>query len=251
MKKPTLKDFNLSEDDITEYHKQCERHQKAVRAAFEEIKQKKKTALIALAAISAIIGIILAISLPEYWLIWLIAPFCFTCIPMLILFQTMDSGSLSKSKSEELDLLIDYKLKMKYDAYKEKVYEYEQYIEKCKRDFWINLNGYQFEREVAELYRKIGYQAEVTPKSGDGGVDIILKSADERIAVQCKHHKNKVGPNDIRALQGVVHNGNYTSGIFVSLNGFTPTVPNEVRLGKERIMLITLDDLLIIQEETA
>lgn len=248
MEKPVLDDFDLTEADLLEYNRQCEQHRKAVNAAFEEAKNKKKTALIALAVVSAIVGVILAISISEFWWICIIAPFCFTSIPMLILFQTMDSSSLSKWKSDELNLIIDYKLKLKCEAYKEKTYEYERYVEKCKRDFWICLNGYEFEKEVANLFRQMGYKAQVTPKSADGGVDIILTNGNERIAVQCKHHKNKVGPNDVRALQGVVHNGNYTSGIFVSLNGFTPTVPSEVCAGKEKIALVSLDELLIMQE---
>ena len=189
--------------------------------------------MIALAIISAITSIIATIANPEYWWICLTAPFCFTCIPMLILFQTLDSGSLSKSKTDELNNIVNYELKSKVESYKAKIYEYDRYLEKCKRDFWIYLNGYEFEKEVANLYRQMGYSAQVTRKSADGGVDIILTKDNKYIAVQCKHHKNKVGPNDVRALQGVVHNGNYTSGIFVSLNGFTPTVSTEVRAGKK------------------
>ena len=135
------------------------------------------------------------------------------------------------------------------NQYKDSCRKYDEYLKKCKQEFWINLNGYQFENEV-NLYRQMGYNAQVTRKSADGGVDIILTKGRECIAVQCKHHKNKVGPNDVRALQGVVHNGNYTSGVFVSLNGFTPTVSSEVQLGKERIVLVSLDDLIEMQEST-
>ncbi len=58
MEKPTLKDFNLTRDDLLEYDKQCERYRQATHEAFEELKNKKKVALIALAIISAITSII-------------------------------------------------------------------------------------------------------------------------------------------------------------------------------------------------
>ena len=40
--------------------------------------------------------------------------------------------------------------------------------------FWLGLSGLQFEQEVADVFRRNGFRAEVTPASGDGGVDIIM-----------------------------------------------------------------------------
>jgi HJR/Mrr/RecB family endonuclease len=249
MKKPELKDYDLTDADLTKYDEQRKEYQKAVANAFKEAENTKKIIMKCLVIASIAIGIIFAILYAECWFIALIAPFSFTIIPLIILFQTLDSTGISKSKSAELNLLIDKNLKQKCETYKSKLSEYEQYIEKCSKEFWVFLNGYEFEKEVAKLFMQMGYKAQLTPKTGDGGVDIILTTKNERIAVQCKHHKNKVGPHDVRALQGVVHNRNYTSGIFVSLNGFTPTVPKEVRAGKEEILLLSLDELILLQEK--
>ena len=100
------------------------------------------------------------------------------------------------------------------------------------------------EREIAKLYRNQGYDAKVTSATADGGVDIILNKDGERIAVQCKHHAKPIGPNDVRALQGVVASQNYSKGIFVSLNGYTSTVYYEVRNGNVKIDLLDLKDIL-------
>ena len=44
-----------------------------------------------------------------------------------------------------------------------------------QRAWWWTLDGWQFEHEVARVFRLNGYKASVTKGSGDGGVDIILK----------------------------------------------------------------------------
>lgn len=69
-------------------------------------------------------------------------------------------------------------------------------------EYWWNLDGWQFEEEVAKVFMRRGYQADVTKGSGDGGVDIILKKNGRISIVQCKHHKHPVPPEPIRALYG-------------------------------------------------
>ena len=44
-----------------------------------------------------------------------------------------------------------------------------------QQEWWWTLDGWQFEQEVAKVFRMYGYKATVTKGSGDGGVDIILK----------------------------------------------------------------------------
>ena len=143
---------------------------------------------------------------------------------------------------------MDRSLEENLRSYDLAISDFNDYQMKLSIDFWVNLSGYQFETEVANLYSKLGYSSTVTRATGDGGVDIVLRKGMERIAVQCKHHKNKVGPNDVRALQGVVYNGNYSYGIFVSLNGFTPTVTQEIANGKVKIELVELNDLIVMEK---
>lgn len=250
MKKPQLSDFELTQDDLVEYDRQCEQHRQATYLAIEEVKKIKKRIMIALVVISAILGIILAViySKSGLWFVCFISPFAFSSIPLLVLFQTMDSRKLSANKSAELDLIIDTKLQQKCQAYKEKVYEYERYVEKSKRDFWINLSGYEFEREVAKLFERQGCKAYVTKKSGDGGVDIVLEKNNRKVAVQCKHHVAPVGPNYIRELIGVTASQGYSACIFVSLNGYTKAAENEAKQSRVTIELLSLNDLIKLNE---
>nr|WP_040118793.1 restriction endonuclease [Bacillus pseudomycoides] len=68
-----------------------------------------------------------------------------------------------------------------------------QYIDK--------MDGYQFEVYLKALFRELGYHPEVTKRSCDYGVDVVLKGKN-RIVIQAKRYgvKNRVG---IRAVQEV------------------------------------------------
>lgn len=90
--------------------------------------------------------------------------------------------------------------------------------------FWKSLSGRQFENELANLYIKIGYKAEVTTASDDKGVDIWLTKNGQRIPVQCKAHQKSVGPSVVRELYGSMNHFNSDKAILASLSGFTKGV---------------------------
>ena len=60
------------------------------------------------------------------------------------------------------------------------------------------LNGFEFERHVAELYRRLGYRVELTRGGGDQGVDVIAQSPSERIGIQCKQWSGVVGNDGVQ-----------------------------------------------------
>ncbi len=64
------------------------------------------------------------------------------------------------------------------------------------------MNGYEFEKYMKEMYAFLGYSVKHTPYVGDQGADLILKSTDgEKTAVQVKCYSGNV-PN--KAVQEVV-----------------------------------------------
>ncbi|WP_371392253.1 restriction endonuclease [Bacillus pseudomycoides] len=67
--------------------------------------------------------------------------------------------------------------------------------------FIDKMDGFQFEVYLKALFRELGYRPEVTKRSYDYGVDVILKGRN-RIVIQAKRYgiKNRVG---IRAVQEV------------------------------------------------
>ena len=82
----------------------------------------------------------------------------------------------------------------------------------------------RFEHFVAHLLRCMGYHARVTPKSGDGGIDVIahrdeLGFEPPVIKVQCKQRLDAVGRPEVQQLMGAVETQEF--GLFVTL-GATP-----------------------------
>jgi restriction endonuclease Mrr len=58
------------------------------------------------------------------------------------------------------------------------------------------INGVAFELQLKEAFEAMGYQVEMTPKSGDQGVDLLLISSGnpkKKIAIQAKRYAAPVG----------------------------------------------------------
>jgi restriction system protein len=85
------------------------------------------------------------------------------------------------------------------------------------------LSGHQFEEFMAHLLECMGYTARVTPKSGDGGVDVIahmdpLGFQPPIVKVQCKRTTAQTPRPDVDQLLGTLGDGEY--GLFVNLGSF-------------------------------
>ena len=250
MKKPELNDYNLTQGDFTKLEKQKENYDNSFRKLSAEYDEYNKR----INWLAAIPSIIVAIPMMILWYklnnlhegseITVILLLAFVIVYPILICKFCKKDCLSDSRCDKY-LYVDKNLENRINQYNKAIDEYDEYCRKLKVSFWQNLSGYEFEKEVANLYKKLGYSTYVTKATGDGGVDIVLKKDDKVIAVQCKHHSSKVGPNDVRALIGVIASNNkYDSGIFVSLNGFTPTVSEELKNSRIKIDLVTLSDLL-------
>ena len=96
----------------------------------------------------------------------------------------------------------------KYLRYKNAKKAYLYWSLTCTLDYWMSLDGHQFEDEVASVFRRNGYKATVSKQGGDGGIDIILEKDGVKTAVQCKAHKSLIGPSVARDLLGtMIHFG--------------------------------------------
>lgn len=114
-----------------------------------------------------------------------------------------------------------------------------------ERQWWWTLDGWQFEQEVANVFRMNGYNAKVTKGSGDGGVDIILKKDGRTSIVQCKHYQSPVPPEPIRALWGCKDDFNADEVILVASSGITDMGARFVQ-NKPNFKVLNLDDIIIM-----
>ncbi len=142
------------------------------------------------------------------------------------------------------------------DRYQEASNSHEQSYQEFKdnyllglKEHWETLDGHQFEQEVAKLFRLAGMSVSSTPRSGDYGVDLVIRSGNKTIICQCKAHKNPVGPAVVRDLYGALHHFNAESAMLISLSGFTKGVYEFVS-GKP-IELLGLDELIVMYHDVS
>ena len=85
-----------------------------------------------------------------------------------------------------------------------------------------DLSSQDFERYVAEAYRRKGYTVEETGPGADGGIDLIARKNGETLLVQCKRWLTwKVGVRHVRELFGVVKAQGAANGVLVTTSTFT------------------------------
>ncbi len=114
-------------------------------------------------------------------------------------------------------------------------------IEQYTHDFVIDtllkeLDGARFEHFVGGLLRAMGYRAQVTQVSGDGGVDVIayrdpLGVEPPIIKVQCKRVVGSIGAPEVQKLTGSLAPGGSELGLFITLGSFSK---DAVHIGRTR-----------------
>lgn len=112
-----------------------------------------------------------------------------------------------------------------------------------QENYWWHLDGWQFEEEVATVFRRKGFKVKITKKTGDGGVDIVLSKHGENIAVQCKHYSSPVRPEPVRALWGCLTDFEATKAVLVASSGVTKVAKDFID-SKDGYFLLTLEDIL-------
>ena len=75
----------------------------------------------------------------------------------------------------------------------------QQTIEQAEETF-CSLSPVEFENFIAVLYEKMGYSCQLTPASGDYGIDILANKGEIRLGIQVKQYTNEVG---VKAVQEV------------------------------------------------
>lgn len=119
------------------------------------------------------------------------------------------------------------KLEKKYSKminYYAKLEAYNYWEQRSQIEFWQSLSGVQFEKELAELFKLANYNVSLTKSSGDRGIDIILTYDSQITIVQCKAHKNQVGPAIAREIFGALIDSKSDSAILAATNGFSKGV---------------------------
>lgn len=88
-----------------------------------------------------------------------------------------------------------------------------------------NMSGRQFEELIYTIFIKMGFRANITQLTGDGGIDIEAyydgPVFSGKYSVQCKRWKNVVGEPIIRDFYGAVVSANSLKGIIITSSSFS------------------------------
>ena len=98
-----------------------------------------------------------------------------------------------------------------------------------------NLNGYEFENYLKDVFSIKGYEVVITKQSGDQGADIIIRKNDEKTVVQAKKYSGSVSNKAIQEVVAAKKHYGATKSIVITSGKFTQSaielaLSNEVEL---------------------
>jgi restriction system protein len=85
----------------------------------------------------------------------------------------------------------------------------------------LALDPVEFENFVGGLFKRMGYDVSTTPKTGDEGVDLVLRKDGRLGVVQCKHYKESVGQPVVRDMYGTMVHEKADEAFLVTPGVFT------------------------------
>jgi len=90
----------------------------------------------------------------------------------------------------------------------------------------MDLNPFEFENLVTNLFQQMGLETKLTRSSRDGGVDAVAFDTRPviggKVVIQAKRYKDTVGVSAVRDLYGTMMNEGANKGILVATSGYGP-----------------------------
>lgn len=90
----------------------------------------------------------------------------------------------------------------------------------------MELNPFEFENLISNLFRLVGFESKLTRSSRDGGIDVVAYDPRPllggKVVIQAKRYKNVVGVSAVRDLYGTMINEGASKGILVTTSHYGP-----------------------------
>ena len=118
--------------------------------------------------------------------------------------------------------------------------EIRQYLA-ARYDARFHIDPRRFEDVVVSVYSDLGYDVEATGKTGDGGVDAVLRRNGSAVGVQVKRLRGKVEAEAIRSFAGALYLKGMLRGIFVTTSAYTCGARKTAELASDRIPIYLVD----------
>lgn len=148
-----------------------------------------------------------------------------TLITLAVVGTIITLGSTPQSVLFQMTVLIVCLITLGAVAYYYLVYRQQRAYQAGLRQLQIddvdNMSGVEFEKYVADLFRRQGYMFETTKITGDLGVDLIIIKDGVRTAVQTKRYSKHVNQAAIREAVAGMQHYKCTQSMVVTNNYFT------------------------------
>ena len=110
------------------------------------------------------------------------------------------------------------------------------------------MDPFEFERYICDLFKELGYEANVTTSSGDGGKDLIMTRGRITAVAECKRYvTTKITRPQIQKFHSAVIDSNAEKGHFITTSDFTKHAITYVE--NKPIILINGETLVKMIEE--
>ncbi len=129
----------------------------------------------------------------------------------------LHENNINLDGSQALALLNERKKKLELDSFEKRLLGGES---ADKIDFNL-MNGYEFERFLGELFKKMGYNVVNTKLSGDQGADLIIEKLGEKTAVQAKCYFDPVSNKAVQEVVASKNHYNCNKSLVITSSSFT------------------------------
>lgn len=111
-----------------------------------------------------------------------------------------------------------------------------------------SMDGHEFEDFTAFIFKEIGYNVIQTPKTRDGGKDLILRNKSGDIYVEIKRYasNNLISSPHVLKLIGSTVSDGAKECIFITTSGYTQDAINLALTSKVKISLLDMDGFVDI-----
>lgn len=132
--------------------------------------------------------------------------------------------------------------KVKTKKKEQREYPINVYIDKVISS--VNkMNGSEFEDFVEYIFKEMGFKAEQTPKTRDGGKDLILSTKDGKMYVEIKRYASSnlvTSPLVLKLIGSAVSDG-VNKCLFLTTSGYTNDAIDTAEKSKVDIKLIDIN----------
>jgi len=106
---------------------------------------------------------------------------------------------------------------------KSKIHKQSQWWTDEELRRWLSeLQHWEFENYIGDLFTKLGYKTRVIGGSYDEGIDVIAEKNGIKHYIQCKKYSNRVGVKEVREFYGALADKlTHDKAFFITTNDFS------------------------------